>query len=42
MAKQFAMPLGPFGTLCSPASSARMLNKWEQVRSMAFATGWPA
>jgi phospholipase C len=46
-AKQFAVPPGPFGTRCSVASSsvassAVMFNKWEQLRSMAFESGWPA
>ena len=42
MAKQFAVPPGPFGTLCSLPSSALMLNKWEQLRGLAAVSGWPA
>ena len=41
-AKQFAVPPGPFGALCSLASSALMLNKWEQLRGLAAVSGWPA
>jgi len=39
-AKQFDVPIGPFGTLCSAPSSALALNKWEQLRGVASVTGW--
>jgi phospholipase C len=41
-AKQFALPPGPFGTLCSPATLAVTLDHWESLRGVASASGWPA
>jgi phospholipase C len=39
--KQFSVPLGPFGTLCPVANRAAVPDKWDQLRAIASATGWP-
>lgn len=41
-AKQFPVPLGPFGTLCSPTTLAVTRDHWQSLRGVAAASGWPA
>ena len=38
--KQFTVPPGPFGTVCSPVSGAATLDKWQRLHSAALAAGW--
>ena len=41
-AKQFRDPTGPFGGPCATATTlAAASDKWEQLRQMAAASGWP-
>ncbi len=39
-ATQFPVPLGPFGTLCPPATLAVTLDHWQSLRGVAAASGW--
>ena len=39
--KQFSVPEGPFGAPCPLVSRAATTGKWDQLRAIASATGWP-
>ena len=40
-AKQWAVPVGPFGSLCTPGASAASEGEWLPLLEMAAAFGWP-
>ena len=40
-AKQFDVPAGPFGRPCSLVNRAAAMDKWDRLREVASATGWP-